>query len=51
MASYDEIFSASMDDPEAFWMDAAGAIDWQVVPTGRWTPRTHRSTGGFRTGS
>ena len=33
MASYDEIFSASVDDPEAFWMNAARAIDWQLVPT------------------
>ena len=33
MATYDEIFQASVNDPENFWMGAAEAIDWQVAPT------------------
>jgi propionyl-CoA synthetase len=30
---YEEIFRASMDDPEGFWLGAAQAIDWHVAPT------------------
>ena len=33
MGTYDDIFRASVDDPEAFWLDAAKAIDWHVAPT------------------
>jgi propionyl-CoA synthetase len=33
MGSYDEIFSASVADPESFWLDAARAIDWTAAPT------------------
>ncbi|NEB73747.1 propionyl-CoA synthetase [Streptomyces sp. SID14478] len=30
--SYEEVFRASTDDPEGFWLAAAGGIDWDVVP-------------------
>ncbi|MGI5127083.1 propionyl-CoA synthetase [Pseudonocardia sp. CA-107938] len=33
MGAYDEVFQASVDDPEAFWLRAAEAIDWHVAPT------------------
>ncbi|MHA6792372.1 propionyl-CoA synthetase [Pseudonocardia bannensis] len=33
MGEYQDIFRASVDDPEAFWLDAAEAIDWDVKPT------------------
>ncbi|HZM68623.1 MAG TPA: acetyl-coenzyme A synthetase N-terminal domain-containing protein, partial [Nakamurella sp.] len=33
MGTYDDIFRASVDDPEAFWMEAARAVDWHVAPT------------------
>ena len=32
MGRYDEVFRASVTDPEGFWLGAAGAIDWQVKP-------------------
>ncbi|QJF52201.1 propionyl-CoA synthetase [Roseobacter ponti] len=31
--SYREIYQASLDDPEAFWMQAAEAIDWDRKPS------------------
>ena len=31
--TYESVFRASVDDPEAFWLDAARAIDWQTAPT------------------
>ncbi|MBN9112698.1 MAG: propionyl-CoA synthetase [Pseudonocardia sp.] len=33
MGAYDDIFRASVEDPERFWLDAAGALDWHVAPT------------------
>ncbi|MEN3263704.1 propionyl-CoA synthetase [Pseudonocardia sp.] len=33
MGGYEDIFRASTDDPEAFWLHAAQAIDWHVAPT------------------
>ena len=33
MGTYESVFRASVDDPEAFWLDAARAIDWQTAPT------------------
>ncbi|WP_214369014.1 propionyl-CoA synthetase [Pseudonocardia sp. H11422] len=33
MGDYQDIFRASVDDPEAFWLGAAEAIDWDVKPT------------------
>jgi propionyl-CoA synthetase len=33
VGTYDEIFRASVDDPESFWLDAAAAIDWHAAPT------------------
>ena len=45
---YAEVHAASLADPEAFWLQAAGAIDWSVQPSrafdaeagiyGRWFP-------------
>jgi len=47
-APYSEIHAASLADPEAFWLDAARALDWTRPPTrafdgsagayGRWFP-------------
>jgi propionyl-CoA synthetase len=33
MSTYEDVFRASTDDPEAFWLGAAQAIDWHVAPT------------------
>ena len=33
VGTYESVFRASVDDPEAFWLDAAKAIDWQTAPT------------------
>jgi len=33
MGRYAEEFRRSLDDPEGFWRDAAGAIDWTVPPS------------------
>ncbi|ODT98099.1 MAG: propionyl-CoA synthetase [Pseudonocardia sp. SCN 72-86] len=33
MGAYDDIFRASVEDPERFWLDAAGTLDWHVAPT------------------
>jgi len=33
VGEYEDAFRASTDDPEAFWLGAAQAIDWHVAPT------------------
>lgn len=33
MSSYEQVYRRSMDDPEAFWMEAAEAIDWNRAPS------------------
>ncbi|TKV60604.1 propionyl-CoA synthetase [Nakamurella flava] len=33
MGVYDDVHRASQDDPEAFWLAAAAAIDWTAPPT------------------
>ncbi|AEA22826.1 Acetate--CoA ligase [Pseudonocardia dioxanivorans CB1190] len=33
MGAYDDIFRASVEDPERFWLDAAAALDWHTAPT------------------
>ena len=33
MAAYEDVFKASTDDPEAFWLEAARGIDWETPPT------------------
>ena len=33
VGTYESVFRASVEDPEAFWLDAARAIDWQTAPT------------------
>jgi len=33
VGGYEDIFRTSTDDPEAFWLRAAEAIDWHVAPT------------------
>jgi propionyl-CoA synthetase len=33
MEDYEKVFRSSVEDPEAFWLEAADAIDWQVKPT------------------
>jgi propionyl-CoA synthetase len=33
VTSYDEVFRSSVDDPQKFWMAAAGGLDWTVPPT------------------
>src|SRR6476646_3674995 len=32
MGTYDDLFRASVEDPAAFWLNAAKAIDWHVQP-------------------
>jgi propionyl-CoA synthetase len=33
MGAYEQVRRASIEDPESFWLDAAGAIDWTVRPS------------------
>ncbi|WP_407444660.1 AMP-binding protein, partial [Rhodococcus sp. (in: high G+C Gram-positive bacteria)] len=33
MSSYEEAFRQSVEDPEAFWLEAAKAVDWDTAPT------------------
>ncbi|MBY4638083.1 AMP-binding protein [Sphingopyxis sp. XHP0097] len=35
-ASYDEVRAASLADPDAFWLGAAAAIDWDTPPDRGW---------------
>ncbi len=35
-ATYDEIYAASLADPDAFWLGAAAAIDWDTPPERGW---------------
>ena len=51
MGTYESVFRASVDDPEAFWLDAAEAIDWQTAPTRALDDPAPRSTAGSPTGS
>ncbi len=51
MGTYESVFRASVDDPEAFWLDAAEAIDWQTPPTRALDASGLRSTAGSPTGS
>jgi len=32
MGTYDDVFQASVADPERFWLDAAGLVDWTSPP-------------------
>ncbi len=31
MSDYEKVFRASVDDPEAFWLEAAETIDWYAT--------------------
>jgi propionyl-CoA synthetase len=33
VGTYESVWRASLDDPEAFWLDAAKAVDWETAPT------------------
>jgi propionyl-CoA synthetase len=33
MGAYEQIRQASLEDPESFWLDASGAVDWTVTPS------------------
>ncbi len=33
MGAYEDVFRASTEDPEAFWLEAARGIDWETPPT------------------
>jgi propionyl-CoA synthetase len=33
VGTYESAWRASLDDPEAFWLEAAKAVDWQTTPT------------------
>src|SRR5215471_2524496 len=33
MASYPETYRRSLDDPEGFWLQAAGLVEWTAAPT------------------
>ena len=34
MTNYADVYKNWQNDPEAFWMDAASAIDWDTAPSG-----------------
>ncbi|MBA3905244.1 MAG: propionyl-CoA synthetase [Pseudonocardiales bacterium] len=33
MGAYEDVFRASTEDPESFWLEAARGIEWEVAPT------------------
>jgi len=33
VGAYEDTFRRSLEDPEAFWLDAAAAIEWTREPT------------------
>jgi propionyl-CoA synthetase len=33
VGTYEDVFRASTEDPETFWLEAARAIDWETPPT------------------
>ncbi|MCF7551489.1 propionyl-CoA synthetase [Pseudonocardia sp. WMMC193] len=33
MGAYEEVFQAAVQDREGFWLDAAGALEWEQAPT------------------
>ena len=33
VGAYEDVFRASTEDPEGFWLEAAQAIDWDTAPT------------------
>ncbi|MBL8927926.1 MAG: propionyl-CoA synthetase [Pseudonocardia sp.] len=33
VGTYESVWQASVDDPEAFWLEAAKAVDWVTAPT------------------
>jgi propionyl-CoA synthetase len=33
VGAYEDVFRASTDDPEAFWLEAARGLDWETPPT------------------
>ncbi|MBR93825.1 MAG: hypothetical protein CMH42_01720 [Micrococcales bacterium] len=35
MGAYIESYRRSLDDPEGFWREAVGAIEWDVEPSRR----------------
>ena len=35
MANYEQIYREAVKDNEAFWLDAAAAIDWTKKPKSR----------------
>ncbi|WP_233712312.1 acetyl-coenzyme A synthetase N-terminal domain-containing protein [Kribbella turkmenica] len=43
MGAYEEDYRRSLDDPEGFWLEAAGAIPWTKPPPVRWTTRARHS--------
>ena len=51
MGIYRATYDRSLADPEAFWRDAAEAIDWRTTDDGAGPQRRARSTGGSPTGS
>ncbi|HMQ18146.1 MAG TPA: acetyl-coenzyme A synthetase N-terminal domain-containing protein, partial [Sphingopyxis sp.] len=36
--SYERSYAASLADPDAFWLAAARAIDWDTPPMRGWVP-------------
>ena len=48
MGRYEEVWQAAHDDPEKFWTEAAGAIDWTSAGTACSTPISLRSTAGSK---
>ena len=45
-AIYMSAWRKSLEDPEAFWMDAADAVDWDVPPRGAFDPAEGWFPGG-----
>ncbi|AQA00113.1 propionyl-CoA synthetase [Sphingopyxis sp. QXT-31] len=36
-ATYEDAYASSLSDPDAFWLEAAGAVDWIERPQSGWT--------------
>ena len=48
---FDDAYARSLDDPEGFWGEAAGALDWHVQPQRALDPDAPRWRAGSPAGS
>ncbi len=49
MSVYSREYERSISDPEGFWADQAGLVDWFKRPSRSWPTSVRRSTDGSPT--